>query len=235
VPVPPGTIPASPLSTTASSGLRRGPSARWLLPTQPSAEARLSAPGSACLRTPVLRPWPARAVCWPGPPAGCRVDRDGPGPVNLDCFLAALVAAGVLDAAQLGCLAGLVALGAGMLPRDVAVPCARSWPPQHRVHDLRFYRRQRRVLARRARPYGFRLDRGSRPGRARHRALAGTPAVPGRRRAGKQGPAAEAAACRAAARRGGGQPTGPLAGVVARVTRSATMAANWAGTSSQAK
>jgi predicted MFS family arabinose efflux permease len=57
------------------------------------------------------------------PIAGRRVDRSGPGPVNLTCFGAALLAAGVLFGGSLGGVAGLVGLAAGMLLLDVAVQC----------------------------------------------------------------------------------------------------------------
>jgi predicted MFS family arabinose efflux permease len=55
------------------------------------------------------------------PIVGRRIDRTGPDPVNLICFLGAVLAAGVLAIATLGGAIGLVALAAGMLLLDVAV------------------------------------------------------------------------------------------------------------------
>jgi predicted MFS family arabinose efflux permease len=55
------------------------------------------------------------------PIAGRRVDRSGPSPVNLVCFLGAIAAAVVLLGGTYGGVVGLVALCAGMVVLDVAV------------------------------------------------------------------------------------------------------------------
>ncbi len=55
------------------------------------------------------------------PIVGRRIDRIGPNPINLICFFCAIVAAGVLTAANLGGAIGLVTLAAGMLLLDIAV------------------------------------------------------------------------------------------------------------------
>jgi predicted MFS family arabinose efflux permease len=60
------------------------------------------------------------------PVAGRRIDRNGPDPVNLVCFIGALAAAAVLTLASVGGAAGLVALGAGMLLLDVSVQCSQA-------------------------------------------------------------------------------------------------------------
>jgi predicted MFS family arabinose efflux permease len=57
------------------------------------------------------------------PAAGRRIDRTGPGRINLVCFLAAAAAAAVLLAGTAGGPVGLAALTIGMLLLDVAVQC----------------------------------------------------------------------------------------------------------------
>jgi predicted MFS family arabinose efflux permease len=60
------------------------------------------------------------------PAAGRRIDRSGPGPVNLACFLGAIAAAAVLCLALVRGPAGLVGLTAGMLLLDIAVQCGQA-------------------------------------------------------------------------------------------------------------
>lgn len=55
------------------------------------------------------------------PIVGRRIDRVGPNPINLACFFGAIAAAAVLTIANLGHIAGLVALAGGMLLLDVFV------------------------------------------------------------------------------------------------------------------
>jgi predicted MFS family arabinose efflux permease len=69
------------------------------------------------------------------PVAGRRIDRNGPDPVSLVCFIGALAAAAVLTLASLHGAAGLVALGAGMLLLDVSVQCSQA-ASQARVFAL---------------------------------------------------------------------------------------------------
>jgi predicted MFS family arabinose efflux permease len=70
------------------------------------------------------------------PVAGRRVDRTGPGAVNLVCFVGALLAAGVLAVAAGGGWVGLLALAVGMLLLDVAVQ-AGGVANQSRIFALR--------------------------------------------------------------------------------------------------
>ena len=60
------------------------------------------------------------------PAAGRRIDRNGPDPVSLVCFIGVLAATAVLTLASLHGAAGLVALGAGMLLLDVSVQCSQA-------------------------------------------------------------------------------------------------------------
>ncbi len=66
----------------------------------------------------------ASVVCTPM--AGRSIDRRGSDPVNLICFLGAMVAAVLLLAGQRGGPVGLIALAAGMLVLDIAVQCGQA-------------------------------------------------------------------------------------------------------------
>jgi predicted MFS family arabinose efflux permease len=76
------------------------------------------------------------------PAAGRRIDRVGPNPVNLACFIGALAAAAVLTLASLHGAVGLIGLGAGMLLLDVSVQCGQA-ANQARVFALRGQARAR--------------------------------------------------------------------------------------------
>jgi predicted MFS family arabinose efflux permease len=69
------------------------------------------------------------------PAAGRRIDRVGPEPVSLACFIGVVAAAAVLTLASLHGAAGLIALGAGMLMLDVCVQCSQA-ANQARVFSL---------------------------------------------------------------------------------------------------
>lgn len=80
------------------------------------------------------------------PAAGRRVDRTGPGPVNVACFVGAMGAAGLLCLALLRGAAGLAGLAAGLLLLDVAVQCGQA-ANQARIFALAGELRARRNTA----------------------------------------------------------------------------------------
>jgi predicted MFS family arabinose efflux permease len=80
------------------------------------------------------------------PAAGRRIDRAGPDPVNLACFLGAIAAAAVLCLALARGPVGLAGLAAGLLLLDIAVQCGQA-ANQARIFALPGNLRARRNTA----------------------------------------------------------------------------------------